>query len=78
MANVLTNDYLLVRIVSNAILESEIVLKHESEVMPTPYQPNYDSALLFCGPTDRMRPLLGLFSPRTRRRGSCSQPKCPS
>ena len=65
MADVLTNDYLQVRIVSNAILESEIVLKHESEVMPTPYQPIYDTALLFCGPTDRMRSLLGLFTPRT-------------
>ena len=34
--------------------------------------------LLFCGRKDRMRmrPLLELFVPRTRRRGSTSQPKC--
>ena len=46
--------------------------------MSTPYQPIYDSALQICERTDRMRmrPLLELFAPRTRRRGSTSQPKC--
>ena len=46
--------------------------------MSTPYQPIYDSALLFCGHTDRrcMPPLSGLLVPSMRRRGSTSQPKC--
>ena len=45
--------------------------------MSTPHQAIYDSALLFCGHKDRMRmrPLLELFAPRTRR-GSTSQPNC--
>ena len=48
--------------------------------MSTSYQSIYDSAFCPCVRKDRMRmlPLLELFVPRTKRRGSTSQPKCLS
>ena len=53
-------------------------ISEESEAMSTPYQPIYDSTFLSWGRMKRMRmpPLLGLFTPRTGRKGSTSQPKC--